>query len=427
MVEFITLFLGALITGPSQVQLQVHGDVAALEIRLDTKAVATLHAAPWELEVDFGEELAPHLLEAVAYAGDGRELGRANQWVNLTPRQTEIAISLNRNRADNRVEARLSWQSFSRDNDPVRTSAHFDGEAVEVKDPKIITLPPHDPERLHHLSVELEFPDSLRATGEITFGGQHGEKVSAGLTAFPVLLETRRELPGVDGMQSWFHSRGKPLRVHAAEKGLAEIVVVRSPSAQRHLSDRLAYRDRKPTFPFLRRDHRLRFVGVSPALVERDQSPFIVFPRSEEIGTRIEGLLQTLGSVTLPSGPSADGRLADAVAVAGSFAHRSARRRTVVLITTRESNDASQFGPERVLPYLEKIGVPLVVWNPEVGMREAGRWGAALNISTDSLLDQAYRELIRTLDRQWIVWLEGLYLPQSIALDPEIEGVRPLR
>ena len=79
MVEFVTLFLGALIAGPTQVAFRVHPDVASLEIRLDAQAVATLGKAPWELEVDFGEELAPHLLEAVAYAGNGREIGRASQ------------------------------------------------------------------------------------------------------------------------------------------------------------------------------------------------------------------------------------------------------------------------------------------------------------------------------------------------------------
>lgn len=427
MVEFVTLFLGALIAGPAQVQLQVHHDVATLEVRLDGETVATLRGTPWELEVDFGERLLPHLLEAIAHAEDGREIGRASQWVNLTPKETEITIALDDDRSTHRVEARISWQSLSEDNEPVGVSAIFDGEPVEIQDPRVITLPAHDPHRLHHLRIELEFPGSLRSAAEITFGGQYADSVSSGLTAYPVSLKTVSELPAVDEMQGWFRSRGRLVRVHAAEKGLAEIVVVRSPAAKRHLAGRTTLRQPRPNFPILGKDHRLRFVGASPALVARDQGLFVVFPRSEEIIDRVSGLLQTLGSVSLPHDHSAEVRLSDAVAVAGLFANRSARRRAVVLITTSDSTDASQFGPEQVRPYLESIGVPLFVWNAEKGVKEAGRWGAALNISTDHLLDQAYRELSRALDDQRIVWLNGLHLPQTIAVDPGIDQIHALR
>jgi hypothetical protein len=426
-VEFITLFLGALVAGPSQVQLQVDQGVAALEVRLDGQSVATLRGAPWELEVDFGEELAPHLLEAIAFAEDGGQIGRASQWINLTPKQTEVTIVLVHDRSAHRVEARLSWQSLSEDNEPVSARALFDGEPVKVVNPRAIELPPHDPDRLHHLSVELEFPGALRSAAEITFGGQYGENVSSGLTAFPVSLEGLRELPAIDEMQSWFRARGRPLRVHAAERGIAEIVVVRSLPAKQHLSARIKHRPLGPYFPILGKDHRLRFVGASPAVVARDQGPFVVFPRSEEIRREVSGLLQTLGSVSFPNDHSADVRLSDAVAVAGLFANRSARRRAVVLITTSGSNDASQFDPSQVRRYLERIGVPLVVWNPVKDAKQAGRWGAALNVSTDSLLDQAYRELSRALDQQRIVWLRGLHLPQTIVLDSEIEGVQVRR
>ncbi len=426
MVEFITLFLGALIAEPTQVRLQVHQDVAALEIRLDGRALDTLRGAPWGLEVDFGKELVPHLLEAVAYSGGGREIGRASQWVNLTPKETGVTIALTRDPSTRRAEARLSWQSLSRDNEPLRATAIFDGEALPVQDPRIVALPPHDPGLPHHLRVELEFPGGQRSVAEIVFGGQYGDTVSSELTAFPVSLEPRRKLPATSDMQGWFRSAGQPLRVHAAEEGLAEIVVVRSPPEQRF---RVPARrsGAKPTRPILGKDHRLRFLGVSPTQVARGQGSFVVFPRSPEIGVRNVGLRHLLHSTELPEGPPAQRRLSDAVAVAGLFAHRSARRRAVVLITTGDSPDASQFGPEQVRRYLESIGVPLVVWTPQQGAKEAGPWGAALNISTDSLLDSAYRELSRTLDRQRIVWLNGLYLPQTVAVGPEVEGVRAVR
>jgi hypothetical protein len=424
-VEFVTLFLGALIVGPSRVELQVRRDVAAVEMRLDGQTVAALRGPPWAREVDFGDALLPHRLEAVAYARDGREVGRATQWVNLAPKQTEITITLDRDRFG-RVEARLSWQSLSQDNEPIGATAVFDGEPLEVRDPRRIPLPPHDHTEVHYLRVGLEFPGLVRAVTEITFGGQFGDSVSSGLTAFPVLLEDPGEQPGVDEMRGWFRSAGRPLRVHDAEKGPAEILVVRSPAARRRLTP-LGLRDPRPALPILRQDHRLGFVGASPQLVAREEGAFVVFPRLQERWPRNDGLRHTLGAVELPEGPAAESRLTDAVAVAGLFANQSARRRAVVLIATDDSHDASQFTPGQVRPYLESIGVPLVVWNPQAGETEAGRWGAALNISTDSLLDNAYRELSRALDRQRIVWLDGLHLPQSIAVDPGGAGVRPLR
>jgi hypothetical protein len=426
LVEFITLFLGALITGPNPVGLQVNEEVAALEIRLDGQAVATIRQAPWTLDVDFGDALLPHLLEAVAYAGDGSEVGRASQWVNLAPKQTELTVILDRNRTTHRVEARLSWQSLSQDNEPIGAVAVFDGEPLEVGNPRIIPLPAHDPDTLHHLWVALEFPGLVRAATEITFGGHFGDSVSSALTAVPVSLDGVRELPAVAEMQGWFRSSGRPLRVHSAESGPAEIVVVRSPAARRHL-EAVGLRGSRPTRPIQRQDHQLSFVGTSPQLVARAQGSFVVFPRAADVGARVDGLRRTLGSVEMPEGPAAEARLADAVAVAGLFANQSARRRAVVLIVTGDSIDASQLGPDQVRPYLESIGVPFVVWNPQRGAKDAGRWGAAHNISTDSLLDNAYKELSRALDRQRIVWLDGLHLPQTIALEHAVEGVRVLR
>lgn len=426
MVEFVTLFLGALITGPYPVELRVHPTVATLEMRLDGQAVATLHDAPWALEVDFGGVLLPHLLEAVAYDGDESEVGRARQWVNLSPKQTEITITLDRDRETRRAAARLSWQTLSADNEPIGVIAVFDGEPLEVRDPRVIPLPPHDPDRLHHLRVGLEFPGLARAATEITFGGQFADLVSSGLSSFPVSLEGIRELPPVDEMQGWFRSGERPLRVDAVEAGPAEIVVVRSPSATRYPGS-VGLRNTRPKLPILRQDHRLSVFGTSPQLVARDGSSFVVFPRAMDVGARIDGLRRTLDSVQFPEGPTGESRIADAVAVAGLFAHQSGARRAVVLIATGDSVDASQLGLEQVRPYLESLGVPLVVWNPRKGAREAGRWGAARNISTDSLLDNAYRDLSRALDRQRIVWLNGLYLPQTIVLDPGVEGVRALR
>ncbi len=82
MIEFLTLFLG-LFSGPQTVELRVAEPVAAVELRLDGRAAGILTRAPWKLEVDFGPELAPQQLEAVARDAAGNELGRLRRWVNV--------------------------------------------------------------------------------------------------------------------------------------------------------------------------------------------------------------------------------------------------------------------------------------------------------------------------------------------------------
>ncbi|MGB5659353.1 MAG: hypothetical protein WBO54_07710, partial [Thermoanaerobaculia bacterium] len=89
MIEFATLFLG-LVFGPQQVGFLVHESVAAIEISLDYQVVGRLNQPPWQLTVDFGEELAPHVLEVMAYGSSGTELDRAEQWTNVFTQQTEV-------------------------------------------------------------------------------------------------------------------------------------------------------------------------------------------------------------------------------------------------------------------------------------------------------------------------------------------------
>lgn len=199
MVEFITLFLGAIVTGPTDVQLMVNDEVAVVELRLDEESLGFLRRAPWQIEVDFSEELRPNVLEAIAFDDAGKELDRARQWVNLAPHGAEVAIMLDRD-ADGTVHARLSWQSLSADSEPIRVKAVFDDKPVSVVDPRNILLPPHDPDSMHHLRVELEFADSLQSSAEITFGDVFGETISSELTPLPVDLDGLKKLPPVDTM-----------------------------------------------------------------------------------------------------------------------------------------------------------------------------------------------------------------------------------
>jgi len=60
---FLTAFLG-LTLGTQPVGLDVKGDIAAVELRLDGQTVATMHHAPWQAKIDFGSALLPHRLVA---------------------------------------------------------------------------------------------------------------------------------------------------------------------------------------------------------------------------------------------------------------------------------------------------------------------------------------------------------------------------
>jgi hypothetical protein len=427
MIEFLTLFLGAIVTGPTEVRLMVSGDVAAIEILLDEDSLTVLRASPWQVEVDFSEELEPHVLEAIAYGNNGQELDRTRQWINLAPDTADIRIVLERDSANNAVSARLSWRSITHNGEPLRVRAYFDGKPLDVIDLRQIPLPPHDPKTMHHLRVELQFPDELESATEVTFGGAFGEAVDTALTAFPVALIKGRRLPSIEAMQGWFLSDGLPLQVHSKEKGLVEILFIRDPEIQPVLEKMLSLTRRDTGVQLLNSEHRLRFLHARHHEQESRETGFELFRLSPPLRLG-SGLLRALAAVYLADMSDQPARIADAVAVAGLAAHKTGRRRAVVLITGGPTNDPSLLSPQQVRRYLGRIGVPLFVWNPVRGATEAGSWGPAINIFLPvERLESAYREMSRRLNRQRVIWFNGLHLPQTIQMDPAVEGVELVR
>jgi len=70
--------------------------------------------------------------------------------------------------------------------------------------------------------------------------------------------------------------------------------------------------------------------------------------------------------------------------------------------------------------YLERLRVPFEVWSL-ASDAEAGAWGEARDASTLGNLDRAAKDLSARLKRQAIVWVDGVHLPQEIALTPVAE------
>ena len=81
------------------------------------------------------------------------------------------------------------------------------------------------------------------------------------------------------------------------------------------------------------------------------------------------------------------------------------------------------FTPSQVVAYLEKLRVPLVVWNLGSSRISESRWGQATDAQSLKRVRKAYPLLEKNLERQLIVWLDGLHLPQSVEPRPDIEDV----
>lgn len=441
MIEFVTLFLGSLFVGVRPVEVMVESSVVAVEIHLNGHSVARLEQPPWRAEINFGGELSPQLLEAVALGASGHEIDRTRQWINMSSHLVETKVMLEPGHNGIGAIARVSWESVSEQEEPTGLSVYFDGQSLDEKDPKAISLPAFDPDQPHHLRVELEFAGALSSTAEATFGGVFGEEVSTELTASVIELDKAKNPLTASDVEGWFLTGDEPLAVRAVEAGLAEIVMVRDVAAQSFLDqleidERSAMKSSRSAMTRigpklepvrkteLKKDHVLRLIATCIADTARSESRFALFPGSAEIGPKSTSLVRALSEVRSEECFPEVQRLADAVALAGLTASNSGRRRAVVLISTRHPADRSNFRPGQVRRYLERLHVPFEVWMVDKGVTEAGPWGRAVDVSGTNRLGKAYGRLGKRLDRQRVVWLDGLHLPQSISLHPKVTGVR---
>jgi len=224
MVGFVTLLLG-LVVGTQPVELFVDPSVVAVEIYLDGRSIGVLQSEPWRLPCDFGSELEPHELVAVALDESGEELVRARQWINLPQQPAEAVIVLEEGEDGQGAIAHLAWESVVAP-EPTAIEFSFDGHPLAVADPHRIVLPDYDPDRLHFLRAELEFQEGVTSVVEVTLGGAYADEVDIQLTAVPVVLGRRAKMPPVEDLQGRFTEGGRVLEVVASEAGPAEVVVV---------------------------------------------------------------------------------------------------------------------------------------------------------------------------------------------------------
>jgi len=431
-IEFVTLLLG-LISGPQVVEVRPARPVAAVEMVLDGETVARRTGPPWRFVVDFGDDLAPHQLAAVALDAAGREVARASQSINA-PREVAEARWLLTQDADGRpVRASLTWELLWA-GEPRSIEISFDGRVLDGVEPRGFDLPPYDASQIHRLAASLTFADGVKAAAEVVFGGEFGDRVSSDLTAVPVRT-TGRRAPQAGALQGAFVRAGRPVPVIAVDAAAADVVLVRDRAAQERLAELVTaveqrYRRRnlrrpKDLLPLGSHGDRVRFVWTEQLATRRTPGRRLdpgAFPQPVEAGESPAGLLWPLVHSAEPAVPQ---RTADAVALAGLLAAGGGRPRVVVLVLDPSTPDRSRQTPAQVRRYLRLLQVPLRVWS--VGGGEAPGWGKVEPVGDWEDLRAAVAALRRDLRQQAVVWVEGRHPPGAVTLAPAATaaGLRP--
>ena len=218
-----------------------------------------------EDQVDFGSDLLPHEIAARALDAKGREVARAQEWVNLPHPLTKVDIVLEGARGQP-AEGRRGWSGrTSKGQQPRSVTLTFDGLPVPLDADGRAPLPPHDLKSIHVLSAEVEFSPLRSVRKDMAYGGEYGSEVSTELTGVPVRVR-RGKLPPPEKLGGWLTAAGQPLPVAAVEEGPAQLFVVRSPDA-REIAElgRRAKRGRVHGRSSVRRTRPLR-LPVPPAV-----------------------------------------------------------------------------------------------------------------------------------------------------------------
>jgi hypothetical protein len=397
---FVSRILG-LISGDYPVDVVADAAVARVEILLNGTVAETLDGKPWRAIVDFGPDIEPQELTAIAYDAAGNEVARDTQIVNLARPPAELGLNLDRDPASGRLRATSHWQHVG-EAKPKRIEIKLDGKRIATTGS--VLLPPLAGTAMHVLEAEVRFPDGVVARKEMVFGGQYAEQFPTELTAVVV----HRTGSGHTDLSRCFRVGDEVIPAAGIERSAALVVFVRDPDlglAARILQNRrpsglsgllqgktmygLAETKMQVMWPVARK------IGSHNAVAN-------LFERSNEI----DGQFGTHWLLTAFNGPRGEEyRFTDAVSVAGVLALSGARRRAVVLVAG-DRYDGSRHDPRSVRRYLERVGVPLRVWSLVGAQPElVEEWGPVADISTPALLQEATKELRAELASQWIVWM----------------------
>lgn len=432
MISFLTFFVG-LVFGVQDVALSVTGPVAKVELMVDGVVVASATEAPWRFEVDFGQELHPKVLEAVAYDRGGNRIDRDIRWVNLPESRADAAIVPEVNSDGRITAATLTWRSPEFDK-PRELRVRLDGEPVAVRPPFWIDLTGADDGEVHILDAEFQFSPELSLKRQLAFGKGFTGTTTSGLTAVPVALDEIEELPPPEGLNGWFEGGGEALQVTASERGGGRLVIVRDPGAEASLLElnaerasqlkRARRRGAARQLDVLDDGTEIRVLVPEPVMAQGRRSPTLLFPFSKRGHPGDEGLLKAALAPKSRRMLGVGLMLPDAVAMAGLHAAEGNLRRAVLLIVGRQREDVQRFDPDAVRAFLRDLRVPLVVWDLSgAGETAPAGWRPDRVVEDFDDLARACRQLRHLLEEQRIVWVGGRHLPQVITLGPKARGI----
>jgi len=390
-IVFLSFFLG-LITGVQSVVLQVDAAVKSVRIELGGREVARMDGAPWTAKVDFGRELVPTELTAIALDGDGKEIARVSQPINLARPAAELEIVI-RSDGNMPVEAELVGRHRLHIL-PKSAKLSVDGTAVHVGRDFHARLPPVDISKPHIVSAEMEFEDGEVARRDSVLQAGFSGSLASELTPVLVMTEDR----ATDDLETCFSIGRTPVKATAIEKSDAFVVMVKDPATRPLVLP--------PAGSRFDADTAQRMLWPLPRPINaRGEPTAIAFPQSVNHG-KTSTLTWLLTQRLTPAPSSTEPRqFADAVAVAAMSTLEKARRRAVVLVVSKAA-DKSLYSPLVVRRYLDAVGVPLFVWSAD-GPRPdlTAAWGPIDDISNAAGLEAASARLNRSLAKQRIVWL----------------------
>ncbi len=407
---FVSLFVG-LITGTHEVELAPGPGVAAIEIRLNGTSRARLTRPPWRASVDFGEDLRPHRLTAIAFSDAGNAVATAEQWLNVADDEAQVTLIPLAGPGD-RVEAvRVSW-ACAGCGAPTSVEVTFDGTPLVLRDPKRVLLPPARGRDAHIVQASVTFAEGISAGAELVVGANTAAS-DVEVTAVPLEfsgkpLDDPAKLAGV------LRAGGRPVEVVALEGGPVRIIFVRDPAIplppwrwgnwKSHAHNGALSMSQLPP------GSAIRLLDPRPSSV--DQSSVRLFDVSRPFTDRMGSAL-TLLMAESPGTPARTPALVEAVAVAGQFAVRENRRRAVVLLSTA-GPDRSAHSPENAARYLAQLGVPLQVWTID---KPSEDWRVTGPADSLTQLKQRWSDLLKLLENQRVAWVKGRYLPGEIAVE----------
>jgi hypothetical protein len=423
-IAFAFAFLG-LILGPHQIAFVVEGDVALVRVELDGNLVAELTEEPWSLECDFGPELHPHELEAIAFDPLGREIDRARQLINLPRERAETALILEGDGAGNPESARLIWQHIEYSSAEL-VAFRFDGAELPLIAPNRVRLPEYDPSRLHLLEAELRFQDGAHYRAEVNISGRTGFGADAELTGLTLVAPPDSQLD-VQDLGGWFERDGQVVEANGLERAPAKIVIVVDETAIPSLRRLAAFGSALTTHDTeLREGEQLRFLFPNVRRTAAKGVPSRLFSISQPFSVE-DGSIPWILTRLQPPEPSPARRVNDAIAVAAIEAAAGNRPRAVVLVLGRELEDTSAYGIGEVENFLRELRVPLFVWwtgqplsrtvsEDKRPLTMNTPWGKANDISSRNRIIDATETLRLELDSQVTVWIDGSHLPHEIEL-----------